>query len=70
MTPILIFALYYAVIGVYVGGVQLHYNRHYGRGDMHYAEAWFVGLAWWPLMLWVLGRRLWTAAREGWGGVD
>lgn len=51
---LLIYTLYAIIFGVYQYGV----NRAEGRDGEYYAEAWFVGALWLPLLFWVLGERM------------
>ena len=51
-------AVMYAFVAFIFGTFQLIYNRIMGRNDPHYAEAWFVGVFWFPLLLWVLAGRI------------
>ena len=48
----------YAGMAIIIATFQLVYNRIVGRSDPHYAEAWFVGAFWFPLLVWVLAERL------------
>lgn len=53
----------YLTGAIVFGCIQVHHNRSHDRSDPHYAEAWFIGALWYPLLVWTLSARVIDAFR-------